>query len=781
MQVLMVSPWSVWVIAALATAGVILRPFGWPEFVWAAAGAVLLVVPGLVSLHEAWVGVGRGVDVYLFLIGMMLLAEIARAEGLFDWLAAWAAQQARGSAARLFTLIYGVGTVVTIFLSNDATAVVLTPAVAAVVRTAEMRRPLPLLFICAFIANAASFVLPISNPANLVIYGSHMPPLPVWLGQYAVASVVSVLATYAVLRWTQRDALLQPIAQDVARPALSRGGRMAAGGLVLTAAGLMAASAFDLQLGLPTFVAGVVTTAAVLLDVRSSPVTILRQISWSVLPLVAGLFVLVEALEKTGVIGMLARDLQALAARSASEAGWVAGLAIGVGSNLVNNLPAGLVAARAVEVGDLPDRVRAAVLVGVDLGPNLSVTGSLATILWLTALRREGIHVGAWSFLKLGVLVMPPALVLALAAVIGLGETTENQALGTEAAFDSIVQHDVPQAATSQDVARLAGVSRAAVSLVLNGRGARHGLSDATQLRVRLAAETLGYTPNHAARSLRRQRTNIITLMTSDPGNRYFAEVLAAAEKAAEARGYVVNIMVARSDAAEAVAIERLCGGVSDGLVVHGGSPHTGERLMRLRQRGLACVLLQDSGSVSDVACVRVDIAEGARLATRHLISLGHRRIGHITDARLSGAIVNDRLAGYREAMAAAGLDASLVVAGANSFAGGDAAMRALMSAAERPSAVFVFNDQMAIGGLHALGALGLRVPEDVAVVGFDGTDLGAFSTPELSTVDHPRQELGRLAAANVLDQIEGKPVALLEMLPVRLVVRQSCGGRLAA
>ncbi len=109
---------------------------------------------------------------YLFLVGVMLLAEIARLEGLFDWLTAQAAARARGSAARLFTLVFPVGTVVTVFLSNDATAVA---------RTARAENPLPYLLVCAFIANAASFVLPISNPANLVIYGSHMPPLRHWL------------------------------------------------------------------------------------------------------------------------------------------------------------------------------------------------------------------------------------------------------------------------------------------------------------------------------------------------------------------------------------------------------------------------------------------------------------------------------------------------------------------------------------------------------------------------------------------------------------------------
>src|ERR1700689_160630 len=188
-----------WTVAGLATAGVIVRPFNVPEAIWAVSGAVLLVAMGLLSPQDALTGVGKGSDVYLFLFGMMLLAEIAREEGLFAWLAAVATSHAKGSARRLFLLTYGVGTIVTIFLSNDATAGVLTPAVAAAVHTARAEQPLPYLLICAFIANAASFVLPISNPANLVIYGSRMPPLLQWLPAYLLPSLVSIAATYLLL------------------------------------------------------------------------------------------------------------------------------------------------------------------------------------------------------------------------------------------------------------------------------------------------------------------------------------------------------------------------------------------------------------------------------------------------------------------------------------------------------------------------------------------------------------------------------------------------------
>jgi arsenical pump membrane protein len=321
----------------------------------------------------------------------------------------------------LFSLVFAVGTIVTVFLSNDATAVVLTPAVAAVVRAAKVKEALPYLLICAFIANAASFVLPISNPANLVIYGSHMPPLLRWLPSYALPSVLAIGSTYLVLRYSQRAHLRYAVASDIEVPALTPCGKLAAIGIATTAVVLLASSAFDIPLGLPTFLAGAATAVLVLARSQSGPLGVMKAISWGVLPLVAGLFVLVEALEKTGVTNDLAALLADLARQSATEAAWAAGLVLSVGCNLVNNLPAGLVAGRVVEVANVPDHVRAAVLIGVDLGPNLSVTGSLATILWLTALRREGIQVGAWRFLKLGVLVMPPAMVLAILGTFAFG------------------------------------------------------------------------------------------------------------------------------------------------------------------------------------------------------------------------------------------------------------------------------------------------------------------------------------------------------------------------
>ena len=407
----------IWIITFISIAGVIIRPFNIPEAVWAVTGAVLLLLFQFLSLSEGLLGIANGLDVYLFLTGMMLLAETAREEGLFDWLAAHATKRAEGSASRLFLLIYLVGVVVTTFLSNDATAVVLTPAVAAAVKAARVKNSLPYLFICAFIANAASFVLPISNPANLVIYGSHMPPLLAWLAQYTLPSLVSIAVTYGVLRFTQREALTESVETDIAIPVLSSGGRLAIIGIAATAVVLLVSSALDKPLGLPTAITGILTTVLVLIRAKLNPWVIVKGVSWSVLPLVAGLFVLVEALVKTGLIQALTTLLHESTTSSVAMTTWASGIGVALTCNLVNNLPAGLITGTVVQASQVPDVIKSALLIGIDLGPNLSVTGSLATILWLVALRREGQRVSAWAFLKLGIPVMLTALLFTLGSI----------------------------------------------------------------------------------------------------------------------------------------------------------------------------------------------------------------------------------------------------------------------------------------------------------------------------------------------------------------------------
>lgn len=408
---------ATWAVAAVATAGVILRPWRVPEAVWALAGAVLLVLTGLLPLPDAASAVGKGHDVYLFLGGMMVLAELARREGLFDYVAAHAVQHARGSATRLFTLVYGVGVLVTVFMSNDATAVVLTPAVYAAAKKAGVK-PLPYLFACALVANAASFVLPISNPANLVIFGDQLPALLPWLGQFIAPSLAAIVGTYVALRLLNAGDLAGEVHAGVDVPRLSGTGVLAFAGIGAVALALLAASAAGWPLGWPTMLASGAAAIAVLVRKRESPWTLLREVSWSVLLLVAALFVLVEALAATGVVQALTTALHSATAASATGTAWGAGVAVAVLCNLMNNLPAGLVAGSVVAAAHVPEFTRSAIAVGIDLGPNLSVTGSLATILWLIAIRREGENVTAMHFLRVGAVVMPFTLLLALGALM---------------------------------------------------------------------------------------------------------------------------------------------------------------------------------------------------------------------------------------------------------------------------------------------------------------------------------------------------------------------------
>jgi len=313
--------------------------------------------------------------------------------------------------------VYGVGIIVTIVLSNDATAVVLTPAVAAAVRKARVE-PLPYLFACAFVANAASFVLPISNPANLVVFANAVPPLGRWLLWFGLPSLFSIVVTYVLLMLLSRRDFHGDVMETVEVPALRSGGRTALGAIGTTAVMLLVASAFGAPLGAITCACGAGMLLIVSVGDREAFVCVVRSVSWTVLILVAGLFVLVRGWETTGLlvtaehaVGRLIERPPALSLLGA------AGLSA-AGSNLANNLPMGLLAGASVAALHGHDALRAAVAIGIDLGPNLSVTGSLATILWLIELRREKIDVSAWRFLRVGILVMPPALILAVESIL---------------------------------------------------------------------------------------------------------------------------------------------------------------------------------------------------------------------------------------------------------------------------------------------------------------------------------------------------------------------------
>lgn len=303
---------------------------------------------------------------------------------------------------------------------------------------------------------------------------------------------------------------------------------------------------------------------------------------------------------------------------------------------------------------------------------------------------------------------------------------------------------------TGQDVARRAGVSKTAVSQVFGGTGR---ISPETTRRVLAAAAELGYSPAHAARSLRLGRTGLLSVVVPQVDNPYYPEIFAGAREAAAERGYAVNLFAVADEDEARDTLRRLGTGMADGVVVtcESGTDDLAADLVHLRERGVAVAVTHAQGLGAQIPGVRVDIAEGARLAVRHLVDLGHRRIAYA--GNLAGE-QDARHAAYREVLAEAGIsyDASLVASVDATAQGGVAFAANLPPTA---TAVFAFNDLVAMGIVHGLALRGVRVPDDVSIVGFDGVDLGEFTVPALTTVAHSRRDLGRHAVRRVCDQLE--------------------------
>ena len=251
-----------------------------------------------------------------------------------------------------------------------------------------------------------------------VFHGGGMPPLGRWLLSFGIPSVFSVAATYAVMRLVFRKDLRAELEGKPETKPLNGEGKLVLAGLALMIAVLLVASTLKKDLGLPTCLAALVITAVVSIRSKANPLKLAHEISWGTLALVAGLFVMVDAVESLGALKLTSGWLMWAEHLPSAAGALVTGFAVAVANNLVNNLPLGLIAGGTLQAAHAKDLLANAVLIGVDLGPNLSITGSLATILWLLALRKEKLDVSFWGFLKVGVIAMPLALLCSLAGAI---------------------------------------------------------------------------------------------------------------------------------------------------------------------------------------------------------------------------------------------------------------------------------------------------------------------------------------------------------------------------
>jgi LacI family transcriptional regulator len=334
-----------------------------------------------------------------------------------------------------------------------------------------------------------------------------------------------------------------------------------------------------------------------------------------------------------------------------------------------------------------------------------------------------------------------------------------------------------PQPVTIQDVAQLAGVSPATVSKVLND--APHVSAKAKE-RVRAAATKLNFRPNAIARSLKAKRTTTFGLVTDDLEGVFTMPLMRGVEETAQTKGFSVFLCNSYSEAErEKSHLEVLLDKQVDGIILLSGYKVRERGAPAIPLGGLPLVYLYQYTRDVKVPCVIPDDRQGGKIGTEHLIKLGRRRIGFI-NGPASYEATHLRLEGYQEALQEAGIrfDPTLIKVGKWHENSGYQLTHELMQLPNRPDAIFCTSDSLAVGTLDALHQLGLEVPRDVALVGFDNRHFAAYQRPPLTTVALPLYEMGKLAGELLMAAIEtGTIEASIHKVPCYLIERASCGG----
>jgi DNA-binding LacI/PurR family transcriptional regulator len=337
---------------------------------------------------------------------------------------------------------------------------------------------------------------------------------------------------------------------------------------------------------------------------------------------------------------------------------------------------------------------------------------------------------------------------------------------------------------TIRDVAKLAGVSTATVSRALRGG---IGVEPDTRARVEQAARELRYRPSGVARSLKLRATQTIGLIVTDIENPFFPQVVRAVEDAARLRDYAVILADGRLDASREIqSLEVLAGRQVDGLLI-ASSALTERHRSWIDDRPCPVVIINSGPTAADVPAVLSDNEAGGRLAAEHVLDLGHQRLAYVGASASSSVAAEERMRGVRSALQDhdGDTDDLAVAVGDGGVAAGETGAAAVLRRRPQTTALICYNDLTAVGALRGLRSTGLRVPQDVSVVGFDDIELAPYVDPALTTIRQDTEGIGCWAVDTLLDAIEASGTvpattegrrSMVHRVPVELVIRHSTG-----
>lgn len=404
---------------------VIARPRGLPEWAAALGGGAAMLLLGIVTVGQAAGVMADNLNVFGFFLGLMAISALAETAGFFDALARLAARLSGNSSSRLMLNVMLIGVLITTFLTNDATALILTPLVYALVVRLRLE-PLPFMFGCTFIADTASFVLPVSNPINVLVLTAFPRDLWNYLGHLLLPAVLVIAANIGIFMWIFRRDLrrrFDPTLLASTPDSTERGGYFlfvtwSLGGIALA---YVLASALRWPISLVALGGSAWLLAGGLLMRRVAWSTLAQGISWPIFGFIAGMLLLVRGVDNLGLTAGFGRWLIGLSGGHTAGAAVSSVVGAAVGSNAVNNVPMALVLISSIRAaaptGPLQDMFVYGTIVGADLGPNITTVGSLATMLWLIILRRRGVEVSPIDYFRLGVTVTPILLALSILAL----------------------------------------------------------------------------------------------------------------------------------------------------------------------------------------------------------------------------------------------------------------------------------------------------------------------------------------------------------------------------